>query len=214
MRNPYEVLGVSPDASDDDIKAAHRELTQKYHSSNYATSPLSDLAQNKLKEADKAYNEIIERRADSDLEELFDIRYDMADTGRGIYPMIRTALYSGELETVERLLVAEQNRGAEWHFLMGRLNHKKGWLDQARQHLEKAASMEPNNREYQRAMLHMKEGGTANLHGIGTQDKKGKDCCGDCCAQCCGEGIGQLCGSLCEKCCGDCSCCDACGCDC
>ncbi|MCL2827850.1 MAG: tetratricopeptide repeat protein [Oscillospiraceae bacterium] len=196
MRDPYEVLGVPPDASDDDVKAAHRELTKKYHSSNYATSPLSDLAQNKLKEADVAYNEIIERRADSHLEELFDIRYDIADTGRSAYPQIRTALYSGELDTAEKLLAAEQNRGAEWHFLMGRFNYKKGWLDQARQHFEKAVELEPNNREYQRALLHMEEGGTLSEHDKGKRR-------GECCEYCdCG----------CD--CGCCDCCDGCGCDC
>jgi len=195
MRGPYEVLGVSPDASDDDVKAAYRALAKKYRASEYKTSPLSDIAQRRLQEADRAYNEIIERRADSHLEELFDIRYDAADAGRGAYSMIRTALYSGELDTAEKLLAAEQNQGAEWHFLMGRFNYKKGWLDQARQHFEKAVELEPNNREYQRAMLHMEEGGTLSEHDKG---KRRDECC-DCCD--CGCGC-------------DCDCCDCCGCDC
>lgn len=58
MTNPYEVLGVSPDASDEEIKKAYRELAKKYHPDNYANSPLADVAEQKMKEVNEAYDEI------------------------------------------------------------------------------------------------------------------------------------------------------------
>ena len=58
MTNPYEVLGVSPSATDEDIKKAYRELAKKYHPDNYADSPLADLAEQKMKEVNEAYDEI------------------------------------------------------------------------------------------------------------------------------------------------------------
>ena len=56
MSDPYKVLGVSPNATDDEIKTAYRELAKKYHPDNYAESPLADLASEKMKEINEAYD--------------------------------------------------------------------------------------------------------------------------------------------------------------
>jgi hypothetical protein len=58
MTDPYAVLGVSPDASDDEIKRAYRELVRKYHPDNYRDNPLSELAEQKMKEINDAYDRI------------------------------------------------------------------------------------------------------------------------------------------------------------
>ena len=62
MRDPYEVLGVSKNATDDQIKDAYRELARKYHPDNYANSPLADLAEQKMKEVNEAYDTIRDMR--------------------------------------------------------------------------------------------------------------------------------------------------------
>ena len=49
MNNPYEVLGISRNATDEQVKNAYRELARKYHPDNYADNPLSDLASEKMK---------------------------------------------------------------------------------------------------------------------------------------------------------------------
>ena len=56
MKDPYEVLGVPHGASDEEIKKAYRDLARKYHPDNYVNNPLADLAQEKMKEINEAYD--------------------------------------------------------------------------------------------------------------------------------------------------------------
>ena len=60
--NPYEVLGVSPNATDEEIKHAYRELSRKYHPDANQNNPLKDLAEEKFKQVQEAYSEIMEMR--------------------------------------------------------------------------------------------------------------------------------------------------------
>ena len=63
MNDPYGVLGVSPNASDEDVKKAYRDLARKYHPDNYVDNPLADLAQEKMKEINEAYDQITRERS-------------------------------------------------------------------------------------------------------------------------------------------------------
>ena len=62
MYDPYQVLGVSRSDSDEKIKNAYRELAKKYHPDNYDQSPLSDLAEEKMKQVNEAYDQIMKER--------------------------------------------------------------------------------------------------------------------------------------------------------
>ena len=62
MNDPYKVLNVSPSASDEEVKKAYRDLARKYHPDNYHDNPLADLAQEKMKEINEAYEEIQNQR--------------------------------------------------------------------------------------------------------------------------------------------------------
>ena len=63
-KDPYQILGVSRDASDDEIKRAYRELARKYHPDNYTKdNPLADLATEKMKEINEAYDTIRDMRS-------------------------------------------------------------------------------------------------------------------------------------------------------
>ena len=62
VTNPYEVLGISPNASNDEVKKAYRELSRKYHPDSYVDNPLADLAEEKFKEVQEAYDQIMKQR--------------------------------------------------------------------------------------------------------------------------------------------------------
>ena len=62
-RNPYQVLGVSPSDDDEKIKQAYRELARKYHPDRYTNTDLAELAGEKMKEINAAYEEIQQLRA-------------------------------------------------------------------------------------------------------------------------------------------------------
>ena len=63
MTDPYQVLGISPNATDDEVKRAYKELSRKYHPDSYVNNPLADLAEDKFKEVQAAYTQIMNSRA-------------------------------------------------------------------------------------------------------------------------------------------------------
>ena len=62
MTDPYSVLGVSRDASDDEIKKAYRNLSRKYHPDANINNPNKDQAEAKFKEVQQAYQQIMKER--------------------------------------------------------------------------------------------------------------------------------------------------------
>ena len=62
MRDPYQVLGVPSTATDEEVKKAYRDLARKYHPDNYHDNPLADLAQERMKEINEAYETVQSQR--------------------------------------------------------------------------------------------------------------------------------------------------------
>lgn len=172
MRDPYEVLGVKPGASDDEIKRAYRELARKYHPDNYQNNPLADLAEEKMKEINEAYDQITKERANGGARQSYQSGgsygggYSSAQsqsgyTGANVYQQVRQAINLGDLNRAEQLLRTAPAQNGEWHFLMGSIAYRKGWLDEAMQHFQMACRLEPGNGEYRQALAMMQQGGQA-----------------------------------------------------
>ena len=166
MTDPYQVLGVSPSATDEQIKSAYRELARKYHPDNYVNNPLADLAQEKMKEINEAYDQIQRQRkqqqqsysgqasANRGYSNAGYSRQSYSGQGRSQFADIRQLLNSNRLSEAEELLegIPQQRRDAEWYYLRGRVFYVHGWLDQAYSYYTRAVQMNPGNAEYQTAI--------------------------------------------------------------
>ena len=147
--NPYEVLGVSRNASLDEIKKAYRELSRKYHPDSYVGNPLSSLAEEKFEQVQEAYDAIMkEKNGDYNYASNYNNNgYNNGDSGEmaEVYNLLGRRSYSQAL----RLLDSMPNRNAKWYYYsaiaqVGLGNNLRG-MEYARM----AVSMEPNNVEYQ-----------------------------------------------------------------
>ena len=62
MRDPYSVLGVSPNATDEEIKKAYRRLSRKYHPDANINNPDKAAAEERFKEVQAAYDQIVKAK--------------------------------------------------------------------------------------------------------------------------------------------------------
>ena len=187
MNDPYSVLGVSKNATDEQIKNAYRELARKYHPDNYADNPLADLAGEKMKEINDAYDAIMnERKGRSTGAGSKKANYQ---SGPSSFPEIRNLINQNRLEEAQVLLdgVPIGSRDAEWHFLNGTVLYRRGWFDQAYTNFATACRMNPGNPEYQNAGQNFNRR-TTTYQSYGTRINPLACCMASlCCSQfCCG----------------------------
>lgn len=197
--NPYEVLGVPENASEEEIKKAYKELVKKYHPDKYQDNPLADLAEEKLQEVNEAYDMLMKNRnsgpSGSD-------NYGNYGSGSGSggsygtpdYMAVRRYIDAGNLTAAENILNSTKDRSAEWFFLSGMLSYRKGWYDDAVNKLKTANDLAPNNMEYSQAygrIINMGGAYQNQAYGRGYGSSNDMCCqalqcyiCADCCCDC------------------------------
>lgn len=186
-KNPFSVLGVPDTASDEQIRNAYRELAGRYADS-------SD--DSKMQELNNAYDEIVMLRGG-----LGGSSYSTSSQS-GRYSRrasdlsdIREKIRSGRIEDALVLLdgIPEQSRTAEWYYLKGAAQQRRGWLDYAAENFDRACQMDPNNREYAAAKENIDSSRSGGFRSA-RNSSKGCDACDVCsgllCADCCCECMG------------------------
>lgn len=187
MRDPYSVLGISPNATDEQVKDAYRELARKYHPDNYKDdNPLKELAEDKMQEINAAYDEIQKMRAGKKNGGYSYNAYSGSQTGE--YAEIRRAIANKRFGEAEKQLYAifESDRTAEWHYLCSIILMQRNRPNDAMRELEIACNMDPSNMEYQRAkeMFNTTAGryGSDYYYSHGRTMRSSRDDACDCCA--------------------------------
>lgn len=192
MKNPYEILGVSENATNEEIKSAYRKLAKKYHPDNYTNSPLADTAEQKMKEINEAYDEINRMRqkgrgtgsASSTSSQSSTYYTNSADTQ---FYSVRVYIQNNKINEAENILDSTPmgNRTAEWYYLKGMCAYRRGWSEQAFSNFTTACNMDPNNTEYRAALNNMQRQRTYNYGGYNTTNVGNADSC-SCCDICAG----------------------------
>lgn len=201
-RNPYEVLGISPNASKDEVKKAYRELSRKYHPDANIDNPLANLAEEKFKEVQEAYDTIMNPQAHSSNGygygggNAYSGGYSSEETEdpkmRAVYNFISSRHYREALNVLGDI----SDRTASWYYASGFANAALGNNIVAKEHAAKAVNMEPNNLEYRRLMNRLNGNTQAyqdSAYGSGYGNGKSFTCGTPGCLGC---GTGSICCDL------------------
>ncbi|MBR6874034.1 MAG: J domain-containing protein [Ruminococcus sp.] len=214
MKDPYQILGVSRNASEQEIKAAYKALVKKYHPDQYQDNPLAEFAEEKMAEINTAYDAIMQERRngtqsyssyDSSSSQsygndyAYDNNYGYSSAGFDSV-QIRRVISSGNITQAEQMLenVPVSARNAEWNFLKGNVAFSRGWLEEAYGYFSEACRLEPGNAEYNAALNHMNAQRGGYMQGNAynyNRAPSGADstlnclstlCIADCCCECMG----------------------------
>ena len=149
-KNPYEVLGVPQSASDDEVKKAYRDLSRKYHPDANVNNPLADLAEEKFKEVQEAYDMIMKQRAQGG----GSYSYGGGSSAGGgnsqdvemqaVINFINSRHYQEAINLLNRM----PNRTSMWYYASAVANASIGNNIVAMEHAQQAVNMEPGNMQY------------------------------------------------------------------
>lgn len=160
--NPYEVLGVSTNATDEEVKKAYRALVKKYHPDQYKGTAFEAEANEKLKQINEAYDMIkngktsqnnyyTQQNNTSGNRYSYNYSYGNTYTIDQLMTQARQFINAGRYMEAEILLRSTNIRNAEWYFLMGNIQWCKGWQLEAKKCYAQACNLAPNNAEYKAA---------------------------------------------------------------
>ncbi len=180
MRDPYQVLGVSRGASDEEIKKAYRSLSRKYHPDANINNPNKDQAEARFKEVQQAYQQVMKERTEGygaagsqganpygDFGDFWG--FGGANTrqrsgfGGGEEARMQAAanyINNGYYQEALHVLQEISSRGARWYYYSAVANGGQGNNVTALEHARKAAELEPNNLEYRQLVYQYESGGS------------------------------------------------------
>lgn len=208
--NPYEVLGIKEGASEEEIKRAYRDLVRKYHPDQYKDNPLSDLAEEKLKEINEAYDMLMKGRKGSSGRNNSSGQYSSSSysqdysygTQQGDYQKVAEYINRGDLVNAERMLNNIPTRDAQWYYFKGVIAARRGRYGVAYDSFQTAVNMDPSNPVYQDALNQMMNASRGFRRDVyNRRGDESQQLCQLCttmyCADCCCEMMGGDCISCC-----------------
>ena len=208
MTNPYKVLGVNEGATNEEIRAAYLSLVKKYHPDKYTDPDMKQLANEKLKEINEAYDQLTKNPGKTASSGYSGAAYGAGGHGGSYsgpeadrFVRARSLINTGNLDGAKTILDSIQTRNAEWYYLYGIIYLRQGWYDKAREFLGRAYRTEPGNAEYAQAYNTLRY--TGNPYSRPRQSTSYGNCsacdicsglmCADCCCECMGGDLIRCC---------------------
>lgn len=160
--DPYQILGVSPDASDEDIKRAYRRLAKKYHPD---LNPGDEEAAKQMQRVNAAYEQI-QNKGTGGYDPFRGAAQEQSDADRYQQAAMQYIRYRRFQEALN-VLGSTQARDARWYYLSALAHDGLGNQVTALEHMRRAVSMEPDNLMYLRALDQLQQGGRAYTQQAG-----------------------------------------------
>ena len=169
--DPYKILGVSPNATDEEIKQAYRRLAKQYHPDR---NPGDEEASKKMQQINAAYEQIknpgAAHQGGSGGYSQYDPfgfggyqqrSYGNSDSGDNYQKAAMNYIRFGRYQEALNALNNSTDRNARWYYLSALANSGLGNQVTALEHIRRAVSMEPDNQEYIDALNRIEHGGAA-----------------------------------------------------
>ena len=183
MIDPYQVLGVSRGASDEEIKKAYRNLSRKYHPDANINNPHKDQAEEKFKQVQQAYDQIMKEKQQGTSYDNYGNGYGQTGYGDfggfggfgGYYGnsnayreensklqaaanYIRNGYYREASNVLNDIPFGERN--GRWYYYSAITNQRLGNTATALEHIRRAVELEPSNIQYRQFQQNLEYGGT------------------------------------------------------
>lgn len=214
----YKILETNKNSTDNEIKQNYIKLKNKFDPNNYEKENLKKIAEEKTKEIEKAFDEIMNSRRleriqsgkstfDSSSNQSFNATASEHAQEYPTLQQIESLIDANELEKAQHLLnsISENNRPAHWFFLKGLLLFKKGWLEEATNFLSAALRMDPTNERYAQTLQQIRWQRNGRFDPFNQQARQGQNApyypqstncvfCDTCMGMMCANAICSCCG--------------------
>jgi hypothetical protein len=144
-KNPFVVLGIDENSTQNEIFDAYKVLRNKYSDLRFAEGEAGADACAKMEEIELAYQQATD---------IARSRYNVEYSGSNLSD-VENAIKSGKIDEAQNILDDCQDRTAQWHYLQSVIFYKKNWTSDALKQLEFACNMEPTNQKYTEAKQNM-----------------------------------------------------------
>lgn len=156
--NPYTVLGLTPSASDAEVKSAYRALAKKYHPDKYANDAvMAAIAAERMKEINEAAGQIKALRSLNGQQNVYDQegnaerdQFEKFPEDKNFLDSARESINKMDLDSADDILLAipEDERDGEWWFCYAVITERRGWLKAALEFYKRACNLKPDDPEF------------------------------------------------------------------